>query len=110
METIDYLISLRKERKDDYIKLVSELSKAYSLCSTTEEAKKHNVEIGFYKTVCAGLIKLSINESGKKIIDQLDAELNQLISKSLNSDEVIDVLGMSGLDKPDISILSEEFL
>ena len=110
METIDYIISLGEERKKDYLKLTSELSKAYSLCSTTEEAIKYNVEISFYKTVRAGLIKLTVEGSKKKTIDQLDIELNQLISKSLKSDEVIDILSEIGSDKPDISILSDEFL
>lgn len=110
METIDYIIGLREERKKDYLKLVSELSKAYSLCSTTEDAEKLNVEISFYKTVRAGIIKLSTDDSKKKTVDQLDHELNQLISKSLKSDEVIDIMAEIGADKPDISILSDEFL
>jgi type I restriction enzyme R subunit len=110
METIDFVIGLREERKNEFIKVVSELSKAYSLCSTTLEAEKYNVEIGFYKTVRAGIIKLSIDDEKRKTIDQLDAELNQLISKSLQSDEVIDIMSELGMSKPDISILSEEFL
>jgi type I restriction enzyme R subunit len=110
METIDFVIGLREERKNDFLKFVSELSKAYSLCSTTEEAEKHNVEIGFFKSVRAGIIKLSTDTSKKKSIDQLDSELNQLISKSLKSDKVIDIMAEIGLSKPDISILSEEFL
>ena len=110
METIDFVIGLREERKNDFLKFVSELSKAYSLCSTTEEAEKHNVEIGFFKSVRAGIIKLSTDTSKKKSADQLDSELNQLISKSLKSDKVIDIMAEIGLSKPDISILSEEFL
>ena len=46
----------------------------------------------------------------QKTTDQLDHELNQLISKSLKSDEVIDIMSEIGMDKPDISILSDEFL
>lgn len=109
-ETIDYVIGLKEERKKDFMKFVSELSKAFSLCSTTVEAEKHNIEIGFYKTVRAGILKLTTEGSSTKTIDQLDAELNQLISKSLKSDKVIDIMAEIGLSKPDISILSEEFL
>ncbi len=75
-----------------------------------KEAEKLNVEISFYKTVRAGIIKLSTDDSKKKTVDQLDHELNQLISKSLKSDEVIDIMAEIGADKPDISILSDEFL
>ncbi len=110
MKTIDYIIGLEEDTKKSYLNLVSDLSKAYSLCSTTEEAKEHNVEIGFHKSVRAGIIKITTEESKKKTIDQLDHELNQLISKALKSDEVIDVFAFAGYDKPDISILSEEFL
>jgi type I restriction enzyme R subunit len=111
MATIDYIVGLSVKRKDDFIKLTSELTKAYSLCSTTEEAEKYNVEIGFFKTVRAGIIKLQSEDNpGKKTKDQLDKELNQLISQSLKSDKVIDIMSEIGLAKPDISILSDEFL
>lgn len=110
METVDYIAGLDEERRKDFLQLSSELSKAYSLCSTTNEAKEHNVEISFYKTIRAGVIKLKTDDSKKKGLDELDKELNQLISKSLKSDEVIDILEEIGFDKPDISILSDEFL
>jgi type I restriction enzyme R subunit len=111
MSTIDYIVGLSIKRKEDYIKLTSELTKAYSLCSTTEEAELYNVEIGFFKTVRAGIIKLQNEDNpGKKSADQLDKELNQLIASSLKSDEVIDIMSEIGLTKPDISILSDEFL
>ena len=111
MGTIDYIVGLSVRRKDDYIKLTSELTKAYSLCATTEEAEQYNIEIGFFKTVRAGIIKLQSEDNpGKKTQDQLDRELNQLISKSLKSDQVIDIMSEIGLAKPDISILSDEFL
>ena len=105
MQTVDYIMGLHKERKEDFLKLANELSKAYSLCATTKEAELNNVEIGFYKTVRAGILKLSISGGGSKGLDKLDAELNQLISRSLKSDEVIDIMSEIGLAKPDISIL-----
>jgi type I restriction enzyme R subunit len=110
MATVDYIMGLSIKRKEDFIKLTTELTKAYSLCATTDEASKHNIEIGFYKTVRAGIIKLTTDQGGKKTRDQLDKELNQLISKSLRSDKVIDIMSEIGLAKPDISILSDEFL
>ncbi len=108
--TIDFIIGLREERKKDYLKLVSELSKAYSLCATVPEAEKLSIEVGFYKGVKAGIIKLIPEENKKKTASQLDTQINQLISKSITSDEVIDILGAVGLNKPNIAILSDEFL
>lgn len=108
--TMDYIIGLREDRKNDYMKLVTELSRAYSLCATTDTAERLNVEVGFHKAVKASLIKIMADGSKKKTTKQLDEELNQLISKSISSDEVVDILTSVGLNKPNIAILSEEFL
>ncbi len=110
VETMDYIIGLREERKNDYIKLVSEMARVYSLCATTDIAERLNVEVGFHKAVKASLVKMIIDENKKKTTTQLDSELNQLISKAISSNEVIDILGAVGLSKPNIAILSEEFL
>lgn len=110
VETIDYIIGLREERKNDYLKLVSELSRAYSLCATTDIAEKLNLEVGFHKAVKSGIIKLIPENSKKKTAAEIEAQLNQLVSKSISSNEVIDVLDAVGLNKPNIAILSDEFL
>ena len=110
VETMDYIIGLREERKNDYIKLVTEMARAYSLCATTEIAERLNVEIGFHKAVKASLVKIISDDNKKKTTSQLDGELNQLISKSISSNEVVDILGFVGLSKPNIAILSDEFL
>ncbi len=110
VETMDYIIELREERKNDYIKLVTEMARAYSLCATTEIAEKLNVEVGFHKAVKVSLIKMISDDNKKKTTSQLDTELNQLISKSISSNEVVDVLASVGLSKPNIAILSDEFL
>lgn len=110
VETMDYIIGLREERKNDYIKLVNELSRAYSLCATTEIAERLNLEVGFHKAVKASLVKIISEDHKKKTTTQLDNELNQLISKAISSNEVVDILECVGLAKPNIAILSDEFL
>jgi type I restriction enzyme, R subunit len=110
VETMDYIIGSREDRKNDYIKLVTEMSKAYSLCATTDVAISLNEEVGFHKAVKASLVKIISEDNRKKTISQLDNELNQLVSKSISSNEVIDILGSVGLSKPNIAILSDEFL
>jgi type I restriction enzyme R subunit len=49
VELMDYIIGLREDRKNDYIKLVTEMARAYSLCATTDIAERLNVEIGFHE-------------------------------------------------------------
>jgi type I restriction enzyme R subunit len=110
VETMDFIISLREERKNDYIKLVMELSKAYSLCATTEIAQRYALEVGFHKAVKASLVKIIREDHRKKTTKQLDYELNQLISRAISSDDVVDILASVGLNKPNIAILSDEFL
>ena len=86
------------------------MARAYSLCATTDTAQRLNVEIGFHKAVKASLVKLITDDNRKKTTSQLDAELNQLISKAISSDEVVDILSAVGISKPNIAILSDEFL
>lgn len=110
VQTMDFIISLGDERKNDYIDNVGAIARAYSLCAMTNEAKILNPEIAFHKAVRSGIIKLLSKNSKKKTTSQLDFELNQLISKSVTSNEVIDVFKTIGVEKPDIAILSDEFL
>ena len=110
IETMDFIIGLREDRKNDYIKCVTEMARAYSLCATTVVAERLNVEVGFHKAVKASLVKMVNDDNKKKTTTQLDSEINQLISKSISSNEVIDILESVGLSKPNIAILSDEFL
>lgn len=109
-QTMDFVLGLRKEDKENYLKIVNEMARAFSLCSTTEIALSLNIEVGFHKAVRAAIIKIQSDNGTKKTITQLDAELNQLISKSISSNEVVDLLDSVGLNKPNIGILSDEFL
>lgn len=110
VETIDFVLGQGEEVKKDFLKYTTELSRAYSLCATTDVAQKLNIEIGFLKAVKTGIIKMIPDEQKKKTSTQLDAQINQLISKSIISEEVIDIFAEVGLQKPDIAILSDEFL
>lgn len=110
VETMDYIIGLREDRKNDYIKLVTEMARAYSLCATTDTAESLNLEVGFHKAVKTSLIKIISDDGKKKTTSQLDSELNQLLSKAISSNEVVDILSSVGLSKPNIAILSDEFL
>lgn len=110
VETMDYVIGLREDRKKDYIRLTTEMARAYSLCATTDVAESLNVEVGFHKAVKSSIVKMISEDNKKKTTTQLDSELNQLISKSISSNEVVDILGSVGLTKPNIAILSDDFL
>ena len=109
-ETMDFVIGLGEEDKKAFMQTVTELGKAFSLCATEPEAQELNAEIGFLKAVKAGLMKLISPESCKKTSAQVDAQINQLVSQSVISEDVVDIYESLGLENPDISILSNQFL
>ncbi|MDI3236124.1 type I restriction endonuclease subunit R [Exiguobacterium antarcticum] len=110
VNTMDYVIGLGVEEKKRFLDTVTELSKAYALCATMPEAEDLNDEIGFFKAVKASIVKTIGDGSKKKTATQMDAQINQLISKSVISEDVIDIYKELGLETPDISILSNQFL
>ncbi|WP_035452478.1 type I restriction endonuclease subunit R [Alicyclobacillus herbarius] len=110
VETVDYVLGLGEEGKQNFLNWTTELARAYALCATTAAAEEVNLEISFFKAVKSGIVKLITTENKKKTTRELDAQLNQLISKSIVSEEVVDILDAVGLQKPNIAILSDEFL
>src|SRR5699024_12546582 len=108
-ETMDFVIVLGEEEKKAFIQTVTELGKAFSLCATEPEAQELNAEIGFLKAVKAGLMKLISPESCKKTSAQVDAQINQLVSQSVISEDVVDNYESLGLENSYISILFNYF-
>jgi len=73
-----------------------------------EEALRIRDDVGFFQAVRAALVKSAPDD--RKTGDEIDHAIRQIISKALVSAEVIDIFATAGLKKPDISILSDEFL
>lgn len=108
--TMDYVLGLGETETKRFKDLVTEISKAYALCATEEEAQAINAEIAFFKAVKVALMKLDITGT-KATQQQVDEQLKQLISKSVVAEnEVIDIYESLGLENPDLSVLSDEFL
>jgi type I restriction enzyme R subunit len=84
-------------------------TKAFALCCTLDEALDYRDELAFLQAVKAALTKHGTSD--KKLSDeQKEHALRQIISKALVSAEVVDIFTAAGLNKPDIGILSDEFL
>ena len=98
--------------KKDFIKIVTELAKAHSLCVTTDKGRELTLEISYFKAVKASLVKLEKGDFKKTILTevQLNQRMKQIVSNSIISEDVIDVFESLNIKKPDISILSNEFL
>ena len=112
-DTMDYVIGLGEDERQRFIKTVTELGKAFALCATEPTAQELNDEIAFFKAVKAGLVKLlQPPKEGKtrKTPAEVEADINQLVSQSVVTEDVIDVYQTLGLEQPDLSILSDDFL
>lgn len=105
---MDHLLSL-EDGKKRFADNVLAASKAFALCCTLDDALQHRDELAFLQAVKAALTKFGT--SGKKLSDeQKEHALRQIISKAVVSAEVVDIFKAAGLNRPDIGILSEEFL
>jgi type I restriction enzyme R subunit len=94
--------------KERLLRSVTELSQAFALAVPHEEALRIRDDVGFFQAVRAVLAK---NNGGKERSDEeIEHAIRQIVSKALVSDEVVDIFSAAGLKKPDISILSDEFL
>jgi type I restriction enzyme R subunit len=99
----------QKDGKQRYLQAVSDLSKAFALAVPHDSALEIRDEVGFFQEVRAVLAK-SISEGGGKSPEELELAVRQIVSRAISSDKVIDIFDAAGLKKPDISILSDEFL
>ena len=98
-----------EDGKKRFADTVLAATKAFALCCTLDDALAQRDELAFLQAVKAALTKYGT--SGKKLSDeQKDLALRQIISKAVVSAEVIDIFKAAGLNRPDIGILSEEFL
>src|SRR5439155_10806532 len=87
---------------------VTKLSQLFALAVTHEEALRIRDNVGFFQAVRAILAKGTPGE--QKSDDAMEHAIRQIISGALVSDQVVDIFAAAGLKKPDISILSDEFL
>ena len=108
-DAADHIIGLGQKRKKDFFDSVTTLTKAFSLCSTLDEAIPYREEIAFFQAVKAYILKPE--NSLKKFTDaQREAAIRQIMSEAVVSDEVLDIFSTVGMDRPNIGILSDEFL
>jgi type I restriction enzyme R subunit len=98
-----------EDGKKRYINEVTALSKAFAIAVPHDKAMDVKDEISFFQAVKARLAKFDSISSGKSD-EELETTIRQVIDKALVTEKVIDVFDAAGLKKPDISILSEEFL
>jgi type I restriction enzyme R subunit len=101
-------ILAQEDGKGRLVKAVGELSQAFALAVPADAALAIRDDVAFFQAV-RGVMAKNVGP-GAKTDEQLDHAIRQIISTAVASDEVIDIFAAAGLKKPDISILSDEFL
>jgi type I restriction enzyme, R subunit len=101
-------ILAQEDGKARLLRSVTELSQAFALAVPHEAALEIRDDVGFFQAVRSVLAKGTPGD--RRTDEELDHAIRQIVARAVASDEVIDIFAAAGLKKPDISILSDEFL
>ncbi len=104
----EHILGLENGKKR-FINEVTALSQAFSIAIPHEQAMDVKDEVSFFQAVKSRLVKFDSTGAGKTD-EEVETAIRQVIDKALVSEQVIDVFDAAGIKKPDISILSEDFL
>ena len=101
-------ILAQENGKERCLRAVRELSQAFALAVPHEEAIRIRDDVAFFQAVRSVLAKRAGGEARAE--EELDYAIRQIVSRAVASEGVVNIFAAAGLEKPDISILSEEFL
>ena len=108
LQTEDYILGL-DDGKKRFVNEVNALSKAFAIAIPHDKAMDIKDEVSFFQAVKARLCKFDATSSGRTS-EEIETIIRQVVDKALVSEQVVDIFDAAGIKKPDISILSEEFL
>jgi type I restriction enzyme, R subunit len=108
LEAQEHILSL-EDGKNRFTKQVGLLSKTFALSVPSLPAMDIKDELGFFQAVKARLTKFEPTGSGKSDAE-IETAIRQIVDKAVVSEGVIDIFDAAGIKKPDISILSDDFL
>ena len=101
-------ILAQEDGKDRCLVAVRQLSQAFALAVPHEETKRIRDDVSFFQAVRAVLAKRELSDLKQE--EQLEHAVRQIISRAVAPEGVVDIFSAAGLKKPDISVLSDEFL
>ena len=103
----DHILGLEKG-KERYLQTVLDLSRAFALSVPDDEAIRIREDVRFFQTIRAALLKKVAGDRTPS--GDLDSAIRQIVSRAVASEDVVDIFAEAGLKKPDISVLSDQFL
>ncbi len=98
-----------EDGKNRFVREVTTLSRAFALAVPKEQAMAVKDEVGFFQAVKARLVKFETSGNGRSD-EEIETAIKQVVDEALVSGKVVDIFDAAGIKKPEISILSEEFL
>ena len=98
----------KKQAQRRFADGVLALSKAFALAASSDEAREVREEVGFFQAIRVALVKSSAK--GGPTRQDRELAIQQIVSRAVVSTEIVDILAAAGVQTPDISILSDEFL
>lgn len=108
IQAANYILGL-ENGKERYINSVTALSKAFAISVPHPYTIDIRDEVGLFQAIKARIVK--VTQSGKtKSDEEIETAIKQILSDAVVADEVVDIFDAAGIKKPDISILSDEFL
>ncbi len=111
-QAVDFILGGRDQLKARYIDAVAALARAFSLAMPHEAALAVRRDVAFFAAVRGPLVKTDtagITGAGRTT-QELDAAVQRLVDRAVAPDGIIDLFAVAGLDRPRISIVSDEFL
>ena len=107
LETQEHILA-QDDGKDRFVTAVRDLSAAFALAVPHEETRRIRDDVAFFQAVQSRLLKKAPGEARSD--EELDNAIRQIVSHAVASEVVVDIFAAAGLNKPDISVLSDEFL
>jgi type I restriction enzyme R subunit len=104
----NHLLGL-KDGKQRFLDVMTAVSKAFSLCGTLDEAVALRKEIAFFAAIKAAITKFTTVDK-KRTTEDKNSALKQILDNAIVAQGVADIFALAGLDKPNIGLLSDEFL
>jgi len=95
-------------KKERFAREVTALLKVFSLAVPNDKAMMIKEEVGFFQAIKSAITKTT--DTKRELHDKFDSAIKQILSKAVISDRIIDIFEAAGIQKPELSILSEGFL
>jgi type I restriction enzyme, R subunit len=108
LQAEEHILGLQ-EGKQRYIREVTLLSQAFALTIPHEKAMFIKEQVAFFQAVKARLVKFERTATGRTDAE-IETTIKQIVDQAVSSEQVVDIFDAAGMQKPDISVLSEEFM